>query len=235
MTAHGSTQPSGNFRLEVVRALPQRSRVPERELSMSEIIHHGFPAKYQPSAVRLWKKANLQHFWGGLRRYCAARVLGLPMAYGRLSFLVIRADGTVEDLLLVGIAELVTTAGVNFIAARLANTTPADISLFNFHAIGTGTTAAAVGDTALQTEITTQYLTNNTRPTGTQSNPSANIYQSTATVTVDASVAATEWGLLTQAATGGGTLLDRKVYTVVNLAASDSLVPTYQLTLPSGG
>jgi hypothetical protein len=93
-----------------------------------------------------------------------------------------------------------------------------------------GTTAAAAGDTALQTELTTQYATDNTRPTGSQAH-STNTYTTVATLSPDANVAITEWGLLTQAATGGGTMLDHQVFSAVNLAASaDSLTTTYVLT-----
>ena len=136
-----------------------------------------------------------------------------------------------------GIAEMITTAGVVEVATRFAGTSAASIANFNFHGIGTGGTAEATRLTALTTELTTQYATNSTRPTGTQTNPgSTNIYQTTATIIPDSSVAITEWGLFAQAATGGGTMLDRKLFSVVNLnGTGDSIVPTYQLTLPAGG
>lgn len=130
--------------------------------------------------------------------------------------------------------KVITTAGVNFLAADM-NGGASDINLFKFHGIGTGTTAEANADTALVTESTTALNPDSTRATGTGSNPSANIYQSVGTNTVDASVAATEHGLFTQAATGGGTLWDRSVFTVVNLASGDSLQSTYAVTFSAGG
>ena len=129
----------------------------------------------------------------------------------------------------------VTTAGVNYIAARMANSSPSNISLLNFHGIGTGATAAAIGDTTLQTELTTQYNPDSTRATGTQSNPSANVYRSLATNLVDATVAITEHGIFSQSATGGGTLLDRFVFSAINLASGDSLQTTFDLTMATGG
>src|SRR3989304_659539 len=39
----------------------------------------------------------------------------------------------------------------------------------------------------------------------------------------------------TQAATGGGTLMDRSVFAVINVASGDSIQFTYTLTLNSGG
>lgn len=58
---------------------------------------------------------------------------------------------------------------------------------------------------------------------------------STATLTPSAPVAITEHGIFSQAATGGGVLLDRSVFSVVNLASGDSLQATYDLTFAAGG
>jgi hypothetical protein len=132
--------------------------------------------------------------------------------------------------------KVVTTAGAAFIAARMAGTSASNIANFNFHGIGTGGTAESSGDTALVTELTTQYNPDNTRATGTQSTPgSTNIYQTVGTNTVDSGVAITEHGIFSQAATGGGTLLDRSLFSVVNLANGDSLQTTYQFTITAGG
>jgi hypothetical protein len=135
-------------------------------------------------------------------------------------------DGTLDRRLLG--RHLVVTAGKNYLAACMDNTSEPEN--LKYHGFGTGTTAAAAGDTALQTELTTQYATDNTRPTGSQAH-STNTYTTVATLSPDANVAITEWGLLTQAATGGGTMLDHQVFSAVNLAASaDSLTTTYVLT-----
>jgi hypothetical protein len=53
-------------------------------------------------------------------------------------------------------------------------------------------------------------------------------------------VAATEWGLFTQAATGAqsqpaNSMADRVVYSTVNLASGDSLQATFDLLFPDGG
>lgn len=129
--------------------------------------------------------------------------------------------------------KVVTNNGVALIVDALDNTLAnADI---RYHGIGTGTNAEAAADSALQTELTTQYNPDNTRATGTFSQPSANVSRSIGTNTVDASAAVTEHGILSQAATGGGTLLDRSQFSVINLANGDSLQSTYDLTLTSGG
>jgi hypothetical protein len=134
----------------------------------------------------------------------------------------------VTDYGLVGV-HLVTTAGKNYDAGGFDGTN--SIALEKFHAFGTGTTAPTLADTTLQTELTTQYATGNTRPTGSQAH-STNTYTTIATLTPSAGCTVTEWGLLTQAATGGGTLKDRQTFTGVGLSGTgDSLQTTYVLTL----
>jgi hypothetical protein len=100
-----------------------------------------------------------------------------------------------------------------------------------FHGIGTGATAAAETDTGCQTELTTQYNPDNTRATGSLTEASASVFRTVGTNTVDASVAITEWCLLSQAATGGGTMWSRVVFAAINLASGDSLQTTYDLTV----
>jgi hypothetical protein len=179
--------------------------------------------------VQRWRELPLE---GALLlvRFLQLFVAGLatPM-HGRLYLKVVRGDGTALDLGMVG-CHLVVTAGKNYVAACFDNTSEPE--LLKFHAFGTGTVAAAAGDTALGTEETTQYNPDNTRPTGSQAH-ATNTYTTIATYSPDsgATRAITEWGLLTQAATGGGTLFDRQVFTAVNLVAgSDSLQATYVLT-----
>jgi len=162
------------------------------------------------------------------------RVTACVVIESSLALVHIHGDTGQRDDYGVVSRKLVTTAGVNYLAADM-NGGASDINLFKFHGIGTGTTAEAIGDTALVTEITTQYNPDNTRATGAGTNPSANVYQSVGTNTVDASVAATEHGLFTQAATAGGTLWDRSVFTVINLSSGDSLQSTYQATFTAGG
>lgn len=123
---------------------------------------------------------------------------------------------------------LVTTAGVNYMASDFASggVTPT-ISGMKFHDCGTGTTAAAIGDTALQTAAGTA------RVTGTPSNPSANIYKSVATISFTSTLAITEWGLFSASSTG--TLWDHRVFAAINVNNGDSIQFTYQLTIAAGG
>jgi hypothetical protein len=214
-----------------------------RQLSYAELLYHGLPRAGQPTHVREWKTRQANTFLRGLRGVKAARKVaakyGLMAPYGLLWLQKITAQGEATDFGLVS-TQIITTDGVDYIANDFAATASYEVDLFKFHGIGTGAVAAAVGDRALGTELTTQYQTDNTRPTGTQVKGATGIYSTVGTITVDASVAATEWGLFTQAATGAqsqpaNSMLDRVVYSVVNLASGDSLQATFTLTFPNGG
>jgi hypothetical protein len=158
-------------------------------------------------------------------------VPGLTVMHGALHLKVIRGDGTEEDYGVVG-RHLITTAGKNYVASTFDNT--AEPEILKYHGYGTGTTAAAIGNTALVTELTTEYASDNTRPTGSQTH-STNTYTTQITLTPDSggTLAITEWGLFSQAANSGGTLLDRQVFSAINLnsANGDSLQTTYTLTI----
>lgn len=153
---------------------------------------------------------------------------GVVLLHGCVRGRIIKRNGDTLDLGIIG-RHLITTVGRNFVRDAFLNSTEAES--MRFHGFGTGTTAAAIGDTTLQAELTTQYAIDNTRPTGSQAANGTGVYRSIGQVTVDASAAITEWGLFTQAATGGGTLLDRQVFSAVNLSSGDSLEITYDLTI----
>lgn len=198
-----------------LRGLPQRGLLPE---------------------INAWRTANLPNLWRGFRQVWLARQFRIPHFYGVLQLTVIRGNGQRLDY---GLASLrvVTTAGVNFLVDSLQGTVEPEI--LRYHGIGTGTNAEASGDTALQTELTTEYNPNSTRATGTLTEgASANIFRSVGTNTLDSGTPAiTEHGILSQAATGGGTLLDRSVFSAINLTGTngDGLQSTYDFTLTAGG
>lgn len=136
--------------------------------------------------------------------------------------------GSIEDYGCLG-CHLVVTAGKNYVASCYANS--AEMENMKYHGFGTGTNAAAAGDTGLQTELTTQYAVDSTRPTGSQSVASA-VYTTVGTLSPDSggTIAITEWGLFS--ATSSTTLLDRQVFSAINLVAgSDSLATTYAHTV----
>ena len=86
-----------------------------------------------------------------------------------------------------------------------------------------------------RTESTTALNPDNTRATGTRSQPAANQYRSVGTLTFDNTAAVTEHGLFSQAATGGGTLWDRSVFSAINVVSGDSIQFTYTVTVSAGG
>jgi len=203
-------------------------------VSARQILEHGTPARGLPAEVNTFRARNLRHLARGARRIAAARALGIGHVYGALYLTVKRGNGEVVPF---GLASLrvVTDTGVGFIVDAFQNLV--ELENMKYHGFGTGTTAEAASQTALVTELTTQYATDNTRPTGTTTEASAAVYRSVATFSPDTggTIAVTEHGIFSQAATGGGVMLDRSVFSAVNVVAgSDSITATYDLTFPSG-
>lgn len=226
----GDLRPTGDLSLKVIKA-----ERPARELSMKEVAYYGLPRSDEHPDIQSWKARNVRHLMRGAQRVLKARALRLPHFYGQLYLKVFKADGREFDLGLVSM-RVVTNNGVAYIVSNMTTPGSFNVENFKYHGLGTGTNAENQTDTALQTELTTQYNPDNTRATGTGVvGATANIFHTVATNTVDATAAVTEHGILTQAATGGGTLLDRSVFSVVNLASGDSLQSTYDLTFNAGG
>jgi hypothetical protein len=199
--------------------------------SLRDYLRDALPRRGLTETVNEYRTRNLPNIWRGYRRVAAARALKLATFYGALYGRVIHADGS-EDYLGLMSLRVVTTAGVTAICSHL-NAAATVISTFNFHGYGTGSNAEAVGNTALHTELTTEYV-GNVRPTGSQG-ASTNTYTTVGTLSPDSggTIAVTEHGIFT--ANAAGTLLDKSLFSAVNLVASaDSLQTTYVLTLPAG-
>lgn len=236
MTFTGNTEPTGDLFMRVIRGTSLDVEPYPNKLTNRAIAHWGLPRRGLSDAVNEWRASNVRnlarYWWRRELALKVQRVTDFPLILGSLYLRKITGDGEVIDLGLAGLG-VVTTAGVTYLAADMA-AGASDINLFKFHGFGTGTTAEASGDTALVTEETTQYATDNTRPTGSQSS-STNTYTTVATYSPDSggTRAITEHGIFT--ATSAGTLWDRTVFSAVNLvAASDSLQATYVATFPAG-
>ena len=123
---------------------------------------------------------------------------------------------------------LIVTVGKAGIASRV-NGSGAEAA-FTYIAIGTGTTAVVVGNTALQTEITTG---GGERKSATVSRVTVNVTNDTAkleaTFDFTSSFAITESGVLNAASVG--TLLARRVFSVINVVSGDALNVTWQFTI----
>jgi len=179
----------------------------------------------RPSYVKAWIGAKLIS--------PLANLFGIATMYGELSAVLFRADGSTVNYGVI-CRRVITDAGVAYLVDDWDGG-GSDINALDFHGCGTGTTAEAAGDTALETESTTILNPNDTRATGTNSQPAANQFRSVGTLTFDGAGAITEHGILSQAATGGGTLWDRSVFSAINVASGDSIQFTYTCTVSSGG
>jgi hypothetical protein len=137
---------------------------------------------------------------------------------GRLSVVLLDAQGNVKQSQ--DIPNLVVSSGLAFIASRMKDTTDTAMSHM---AVGSGTTAAAAGDTALETQIGSRVSLTSTTVT------------SNATAYVATFAAGTGTGAITEAgifnASTAGTMLCRTVFSVVNKGADDTLQITWTITL----
>lgn len=221
-------QPGGSVSMFVARGQRQWPTIIDRGV----VREHGLPNRDASDKVNEWRMRNIRNLARGIPQLKLARWLGIPTYQGALFGRVIRGNGEVEDLGLMSL-RVVTTVGVGYIVDAFQNLV--ELENMKFHGFGTGTTAEASADTALVTELTTQYVSN-VRPTGTTTEASATVYRTVATLAPDSggTIAVTEHGIFS--ADSAGVLLDRTVFSAVNLvASSDSLQVTYDLTLTAGG
>ncbi len=114
---------------------------------------------------------------------------------------------------------LVVTAGKGYVASRMKDTSATAMSHM---AIGTGSTAAAAGNTALGNQAARVSLTSTT-VSGADIVYVATFPAGTGTAAI------TEAGILN--ASSSGTLLCRTVFSVVNKGASDSMTITWTVTV----
>jgi len=123
--------------------------------------------------------------------------------------------------------KVVTDAFVAFVVDQL-QAESSEIGDFKYHQCGLGVTAEAAGDTGIETD------TGITPVAGTQTEgATANIYKSVATMTMDATEAITEHVLMSQS--GAGTLMDRTVFSAINVVSGNQIEFTFQITFTSGG
>jgi len=138
-------------------------------------------------------------------------------ATGKLKVEIKDKQGNVKETR--ELENLVVDTGLAFIASRMKD---ASATAMSHMAIGTGTSAAASGNTALGTEAARVALTSTT-------------VTSNAVAYVCSFAAGTGTGAITEAgilnAASGGTLLCRTVFSVVNKGASDSMTITWTVTI----
>ena len=118
------------------------------------------------------------------------------------------------------VKNLIVDTGLNFICDRMKD----DETAMTHMALGSGTTAAAAGDSALGSEVARVALTSTTVSSNTVT------YVATFGAGTPSSAAAvTEAGLLN--ASSAGTMLCRTVFDVVNKGTADSMTITWTVTV----
>jgi hypothetical protein len=148
----------------------------------------------------------------------------LVKATGKVRFdHYIAAEDKIEQVL---VDNLVVTAGKTFIASRIAGVASA---VMGWMEVGTSSTAAVVGDTALIGAIAASR-TALTVSGGTAGTPTANAVRYVCTFAAGTGTGAwQEAGIFN--ASSAGTMLCRTVFATINKAAADSITVTWDLTI----
>ena len=126
-------------------------------------------------------------------------------------------DGNVKDER--KIENLIVDTGLNFICDRMKD----DETAMTHMALGSGSTAAAAGDTTLGSQLGSREDLDSSTVTANQ------IVYVASFEAGDATGAVTEAGIFN--ASSGGTMLCRTVFSVVNKAADDTLTVNWTITL----
>ncbi len=138
-------------------------------------------------------------------------------------FVLFDKDGNIKDKR--SYHNLITNVGHAAANGRMSN--QGSYNPFIYLAIGTGTTAAAATDTALQTEITTG---GGARASATATQVTTSVTNDTTqlvhTWTFTSTFAVTEEGILDAALAGN--LLAHQVFTAINVNSGDSLQVTHK-------
>lgn len=139
--------------------------------------------------------------------------------HGAITLMLKKANGEVET---VHKDNIIVDVGFDFIADAIGKSASRP-GVMGFIALGTGTTAAAAGQTALVTEIDRNAATY-AHTAGTKT------FTFTADFAAgDATGAITEAGVFN--ASSSGIMLDRVVFPVVNKGADDSLTAVFTFTM----
>lgn len=235
MRGEGLIAPAGTLKNKVIT----NPFMSGRQLTNDEILRVAAPQLELPDEVNNWREENRPALMNQVQTIGYARDVarkhGLVYLWSQLWLRVKRAGS--DEFLPYGLAgcKVVTDTGVEFIVDGFQNIV--EIEIMKFHGIGTGVTAEAASQTALVTELTTQYIVDNTRATGTTAEgATGEIFQTVGTNTVDAaSQLIREHGVFTLAAVASGVMLDRTLFALITLESGDSLESTYELTFASGG
>jgi len=137
---------------------------------------------------------------------------------GRVGIELRDAEGNVKETR--EIDNLVVDTGLAFITSRM---TDADDGVMSHMGLGSGTTAAAAGDTDLESLLGSREALDSTTDSDNTITYVASFEAG------DATGAVTEAGLFN--ASSAGTMLCRTVFSVVNKQADDTMTVTWTITL----
>jgi hypothetical protein len=140
---------------------------------------------------------------------------------GELAIVVFDKNGVVKQSQTV--ENLVVNAGLAFIISRMVGTSK---SVMGYMAVGSGSTAAAAGDTALGSQLGSRKALDSTTITGSNNEKVQYVCTFAAG---EGTGAITEAGIFN--ASSSGDMLCRTVFSVVNKAADDTMVITWTVTL----
>ena len=145
--------------------------------------------------------------------------------FGFLSALVERPGEDVEDLGLVSVKKVTAAFCNQVVDAMIGSSTV--INDFNQHKMGSGSAAAASGDSALGAAMSgAQAATGGAAATH---GATSLIYRSIGTVTATYNSEVEEHGLFNRST--GGVLLDRSVVTAISVNTDDVITWTYELSV----
>ena len=183
-----------------------------------------------PRAPWRWYLSNWTR-WGAIKGLIAvkliapfARLFGVATITGKLEAVLIRADGSMINYGVLGYRQ-VTTAFVEFVVDELITET-SEFGDFKFHDSGEGSTGENASDTDIET------TDGESRVAGTQVEDDGDDYQSVGTITYTSTKAIVEHGLFSIVT--GGTMMDRTVFSVINVVNTDSIQFTYTINVPAG-
>lgn len=184
-------------------------------------------SKPDPKKYQFFNRLRLGFWWGWLQVQAARlanKLFGIGVFTSELRAVHYRG-GQAYDLGVLSY-RVVTTAFVNFVVDQLQTETSV-FGDFKYHDSGVGVTAEAAGDTGIET------TDGESRATGTQTESAANAYRSVGTISYTTTKAITEHGLFNDPT--AGTLMDRSVFSAINVVNGDSIQFTYTITFSSGG
>lgn len=179
----------------------------------------------------LWKIKNFfrKSYIKGLAQTLSANInvklFGGVALVSSLNATLIKGNGDNFELGVVS-RRVVTSAFVAFVVDQL-QTESSVFGDFKYHDSGVGTTAENSADTGIET------TDGESRATGTQTESAANAYRSVGTISYTTTKAITEHGLFNDSS--AGTLMDRSVFSAINVVNGDSIQFTYTITFTAGG